>query len=162
MSVILTLFAAGVLLLAFEVIVPGAILGIIGAVLILIGVVVSFSQYGMNGGLLATAAALGLTGVTLYLEFVLLPKSRVARKLSLTDTVAGTSQPAVADRASVIGRQAVAITALVPTGYVEIDGRRYEAFARHGHVQPGERLDVIDLDNFRLIVSQPTNLDSST
>ena len=88
MSVIITLFAAGVLLLAFEVIVPGAILGIIGTVMILIGVVVSFGQYGMNGGLIATATALGLTGLTLYLEFVLLPKSRVARKLSLTDTVA--------------------------------------------------------------------------
>jgi len=160
MSVILTLFAAGIMLLAFEVIVPGAILGIIGTVLIIIGVAVSFSQYGTDGGLIATAVALGLTAVTLYLEFVLLPKSRVAKKLSLTDTVSATSQPAVADRAAVIGRQATAITALVPTGYVELDGRRYEAFARHGHAQPGERLDVIDLDNFRLIVSKPTNHDS--
>jgi membrane-bound ClpP family serine protease len=160
MSVILTLFAAGIMLLAFEVIVPGAILGIIGTVLIIIGVAVSFSQYGTDGGLIATAVALGLTAVTLYLEFVLLPKSRVAKKLSLTDTVSATSQPALADRAAVIGRQATAITALVPTGYVELDGRRYEAFARHGHAQPGERLDVIDLDNFRLIVSKPTNHDS--
>lgn len=160
MSVILTLFAAGIMLLAFEVIVPGAILGIIGTVLIIIGVAVSFSQYGTDGGLIATAVALGLTAVTLYLEFVLLPKSRVAKKLSLTDTVSATSQPAVADRTAVIGRQATAITALVPTGYVELDGRRYEAFARHGHAQPGERLDIIDLDNFRLIVSKSTNHDS--
>lgn len=160
MSVILTLFAAGILLLAFEVIVPGAILGILGTVLIIVGVAVSFNQYGTDGGLVATAAALVLTGLTLYLEFVLLPKSRVAKKLSLTDTVAGTSQPAVADRKSVVGRQAVAITALVPTGYVELDGRRYEAFARDGMAQTGERLEVIDVDNFRLIVSKPTKHDS--
>lgn len=160
MSVILTLFAAGILLLAFEVIVPGAILGILGTVLIIIGVAVSFNQYGTDGGLVATAAALVLTGLTLYLEFVLLPKSRVARKLSLTDTVAGTSQPAVADRKSVVGRQAVAITALVPSGYVELDGRRYEAFARDGMAQTGERLEIIDVDNFRLIVSKPTKPDS--
>lgn len=160
MIIILSLFAVGILLLALEVIVPGAILGILGAVLIIVGVAVSFNQYGTNGGLVATAAALVLTGLTLYLEFVLLPKSRVAKKLSLTDTVAGTSQPAVADRQSVIGRQAVAVTALVPTGYIELDGRRYEAFARSGHVRPGERLDVIDIDNFRLIVSKPTNHES--
>jgi membrane-bound serine protease (ClpP class) len=160
MSVILTLFAAGILLLAFEVIVPGAILGILGTVMIIIGVAVSFNQYGTDGGLVATAAALVLTGLTLYLEFVLLPKSRVAKKLSLTDTVAGTSQPEVADRKSVVGRQAVAITALVPSGYVELDGRRYEAFARDGMAQTGERLDVIDVDNFRLIVSKPTKHDS--
>jgi len=155
MSVILTLFAVGILLLAFEVVVPGAILGIIGTVMIIIGVAVAFSHYGVDGGLIATAAALGLTGLTLYLEFVLLPKSRVAKWLSLTDTVSAKSQPAVADRAAVIGRQATAITALVPTGYVELDGRRYEAFARDGHARPGERLDIIDLDNFRLIVSKP-------
>lgn len=160
MSVILTLFAAGILLLAFEVIVPGAILGILGTVMIIIGVAVSFNQYGTDGGLVATAAALVLTGLALYLEFVLLPKSRVTKKLSLTDTVAGTSQPAVADRKSVVGRQAVAITALVPSGYVELDGRRYEAFARDGMAQTGERLDVIDVDNFRLIVSKPTKPDS--
>jgi membrane-bound ClpP family serine protease len=160
MSVILTLFAAGILLLAFEVIVPGAILGILGTVMIIIGVAVSFNQYGTDGGLVATAAALVLTGLALYLEFVLLPKSRVAKKLSLTDTVAGTSQPAVAERTSVVGRQAVAITALVPTGYVELDGRRYEAFARDGMAQTGERLEVIDVDNFRLIVSKPTKHDS--
>jgi membrane-bound ClpP family serine protease len=160
MSVILTLFAAGILLLAFEVVVPGAILGILGTVLIIVGVAVSFNQYGTDGGLVATAAALVLTGLTLYLEFVLLPKSRVAKKLSLTDTVAGTSQPAVADRKSVVGRQAVAITALVPTGYVELDGRRYEAFARDGLAQAGERLEILDVDNFRLIVSKPTKHDS--
>lgn len=159
MTLILSLFVAGILLLAFEVVVPGAVLGILGGIMILIGVVISFDLYGLNGGLAATGAALGLTGLTLYLEFVLLPKSRVARKLSLTDTVAGTSQPALADRRSVVGRQAIAITALVPTGYVELDGRRYEAFARHGHARPGDRLDIIDVDNFRLIVSQPANQD---
>ena len=41
-------------------------------------------------------------------------------------------------------------------GIVEIDGRRYEAFARHGHSAKGERLDVVDVDNFRLIVSKPS------
>ncbi len=159
MTLILMLFGAGVLLLAFEVIVPGAILGIIGTVMILAGVVLSFDQFGTDGGLIATSAAVALTGLTLFLEFVLLPKSRVARKLSLANTVAGTSQPALADRQAVVGREAVAVTALVPTGYVEFDGRRYEAFARHGHARPGDRLRIIDVDNFRLIVSQPTKQD---
>ena len=37
---------------------------------------------------------------------------------------------------------------------VEIDGRRYEAFSRNGHAEPGDRLRVVGLDNFRLIVSK--------
>ncbi len=161
MTAILTLFGVGIMLLAFEVIVPGAILGIAGGILIAAGVVVAFTQYGTSGGLMATAGALLLTGIALYLEFVFLPKSRLAKKLSLSDTVSGTSQPALADRKAVIGRQAVAVTALVPTGFIELDGRRYEAFARHGHAQVGDRLDVIDVDNFRLIVSKTSTLANS-
>lgn len=156
MSVILTLFIAGIFLLAVEVVVPGAILGILGGILIVAGVVVAFNDYGINGGLIASAAAVVLTAIVLYLEFVLLPKSRVTKKLSLTDTVAGTSQPPIADPKRVIGRQAVAVTALMPTGYVELDGQRYEAFARHGHTRAGDRLDIVDVDNFRLIVSKPS------
>lgn len=161
MIVILTLFVAGVFLLAAEVILPGAILGIVGGVLMVAGVGVAFHDYGFNGGMIATTAAFVFAGAALYVEFVMLPKSRLARKLTLDDTVAGTSQPPVADRAAVIGREVVAVTALVPTGYVEFGGRRYEAFARDGHTRPGERLTVVDVDNFRLIVSKPSTPPSS-
>jgi membrane-bound ClpP family serine protease len=156
MTVILLLFLAGIILLAFEVVMPGAILGIAGGIAIAAGVIVAFAEYGFSGGVLACAVALVLTGIALYIEFALLPKTRLAKSLSMTGTVAGTSQPALADRKKVVGRQAVAVTALAPSGYVELDGQRYEAFARHGHTQVGERLDIIDVDNFRLIVSKPS------
>jgi membrane-bound serine protease (ClpP class) len=159
MSLILVLFAAGVILLALEVIVPGAILGIAGGVFMLIGVIVSFDQYGFGGGALASAAAIVAVAVTLYLEFVMLPKSRIAKTFSMTATVDGRSQPAIADR-SVIGRTVTAVTTLAPSGVVELDGRRYEAFARTGHVAAGAQLSVVDLDNFRLIVSQPSTIQS--
>lgn len=157
MTPILILFAAGIVLLALEVIVPGAILGIVGGVMMLIGVIVSFDRFGPNGGALAAGAGLGLVGLTLYLEFVLLPKSRLAKAFSMTATVAGTSQPAVAERA-LVGKRGVAVTTLAPSGVVECDGRRYEAFARSGHVAAGAAVEVIDLDTFRVIVtlaSQP-------
>ena len=157
MSIILLLFVVGVVLLALEVIVPGAVLGIIGGISMLAGVIVAFDRFGFSGGVLASFAAVALVGITLYLEFVLLPRSRLAKTFSMTATVDGRSQPALADR-SVIGKRAVAVTALAPSGVVELDGRRYEAFARSGHAPLGAQLEVIDLDNFRLIVSKPSNL----
>lgn len=153
MTFIILLFAAGAVLLALEVIVPGAILGIIGGIAMLVGVVVAFDQFGFQGGGLAAVAAVALIALTLYLEFVLLPRSRLAKTFSMTATVDGRSQPALADRA-VIGKRAVAVTPLTPSGVVELDGRRYEAFARSGHVPVGAQLDIIDLDNFRLVVSK--------
>ncbi|MSU49884.1 MAG: serine protease [Opitutus sp.] len=153
MSVVILFFAAGVLLLAAEVVVPGAILGILGGISMLAGVVAAFGRFGVNGGAVATGAAIGLVGTSLYLEFVLLPKSRLAKIFSITTTGAEKSQPAIASRA-VIGSQAVAITPLTPTGVVELEGRRYEAFARSGQVAAGALIEIVDLDNFRLIVTK--------
>lgn len=153
MTLIIVLFVAGVLLLAAEVVVPGAILGVIGGIAMLIGVIVAFDRYGFNGGALATGIAFALVALALFIEFVLLPKSRLARKLSMTATVAGTSQPPIADR-GIVGKRAVAVTTLAPSGIVECEGRRFEAFARTGHVAAGEQLDIIGIDNFRLIVSK--------
>jgi membrane-bound ClpP family serine protease len=155
MSAIVILFALGVILLAVEVVVPGAVLGIIGGILMLVGVIMSFDQFGFEGGGVATAAAITLVAIALYLEFVLLPKSRLARTFSMAATVDARSQPALADRA-IIGKRVIAVTPLTPSGVVELDGRRYEAFARSGHVEAGAQLDIVDLDNFRLIVSQPS------
>ena len=157
MSLVFLLFGVGVALLAAEVIVPGAILGIVGGIFMLVGVIVAFSRFGFDGGALATGAALVLAGATLYLEFVLLPKSRLAKTFSMTATVAGKSQPAIANR-DVIGKHAIAVTPLNPSGVVELDGRRYEAFARSGHVAAGGQLEIVGLDNFRLIVSKASTI----
>lgn len=154
MITVLVLFIAGVLLVAAEVLVPGAVLGVLGGLCLLGGVVAAFAQFGPVGGAVASGLALLIGAVTLYLEFVWLPKTRLARTFSMAETSSGRSQPEVADRAAVIGREAVAVTLLAPSGYVELDGRRYEAFCRSGQAGVGARLRVVELDNFRLIVTQ--------
>jgi membrane-bound serine protease (ClpP class) len=153
-TTVVTLFVAGVVLVAVEILVPGAILGILGGFCLLAGVVTAFFQLGMVGGAIATGAALLIGAFTLYLEFVVLPKSRLARKFSMTETVSSRSQPEVADRAAVINREAVAVTTLAPSGYIELDGRRYEAFCQSGMADAGMRLRIVDVDAFRLIVTQ--------
>jgi membrane-bound ClpP family serine protease len=42
---------------------------------------------------------------------------------------------------------------LSPSGYVRVDGRRYEAFCQSGQVPMGAALEIVGADNFRLIVS---------
>jgi len=153
MTTVAVLFIAGVLLVAVEILVPGAILGILGGFCLLGGVIAAFLQLGPVGGAVATGVALAIGAVTLYLEFVVLPKSRLARKFSMTETVSSQSQPVVADRA-VIGREAVAVTTLAPGGYVELDGRRYEASCQSGLAVIGARLRIVDVDTFRLVVTQ--------
>ena len=155
MNAILLLFLIGVLLLAGEVFVPGAILGIIGAACMFGGCVLSFNLFGPSGGLLATGIAVALLGLMLYLELIWLPKTRVGKKMIVQSTVSATSQPALAELNAVVGKTAEALTPLVPSGYVLVDGRRYEAFSQSGHAPKGATLRVTGLDNFRLILTKP-------
>jgi len=155
MNAILLLFLIGVLLLAGEVFVPGAILGIIGAICMLVGCVLSFVQFGTSGGLMATGVAVALLGLMLYIELVWLPKTRVGKKMIVQSTVSATSQPPLAELNAVVGKTAEAVTPLVPSGYVLVEGRRYEAFSQAGHVPKGATMRVSGLDNFRLILTKP-------
>lgn len=154
MNTVILLFLLGVVLLAFEVFVPGAILGIIGGVVMLIGSILAFQDFGIGGGLLATFAAVALLGATIYAEFFLLPKTRFGKRLFIRETVSATSQPPLAPAESVVGRPGVALTPLAPTGIVLVDGKRYEAFSQSGFLAKDAVLHVVSLDNFRLIVSK--------
>jgi membrane-bound serine protease (ClpP class) len=154
MSTIVALFIVGAVLLAAEVFVPGAILGIFAALALLAGVVLSFLDYGSQGGWIAIAAALALAGLTLWFEFKILPKTALGRRLFLKAEIAGTSQPPLAETGTVVGQDGVADTTLAPTGYVTVAGKRYEAYSRSGLIAKGETLRVVGLDNFRLIVQK--------
>ncbi len=154
MNAIIILFLTGTLLLAAEVFLPGAVAGIMGALALLAGSILAFREFGFAGGLAASAAAVGLLALMLYVELVVLPKSSFGRRLVVHATVDATSQPPPATLEAVIDKPAKALTTLAPSGYVLVDGRRYEAFCRSGHAVKGASLRVIGMDNFRLIVSQ--------
>lgn len=152
MTAVLLLFLLGIVLLAGEVFTPGAVLGVLGAAAMTGGVVAAFAHFGGVGGSVATLAALAALGATLYLELVWLPKSRLGKKLVVQSASDGLSQAPLAEADAVVGKTAEALTTLAPSGYVAVEGRRYEAFCQSGHATKGATLRVVGLDNFRLIV----------
>ncbi|MEO6245406.1 MAG: NfeD family protein [Opitutaceae bacterium] len=152
MTAIVLLFVSGALLLAGEVFLPGGIAGVIGGVLLALGALFSYMQFGPGAGSIATLAALALVGLTLYLELIWWPKTKLGRAMVVDAVVGGQSQPPPASK-EVIGKSATAVTMLAPTGLVEIAGQRYEAFCQSGLAARGAALTVVGLDNFRLIVT---------
>ena len=154
MNAIILLFVTGVVLLAAEIFLPGVVAGVIGALCMAAGCGISFVQFGPGGGALATVVALALLGLTLYLELVWLPKTAFGKRLVVQSKVDAVSQPPLANPGEVVGKAAEAVTTLAPSGYVLVDGRRYEAFCRSGHAPKGATLRVVGLDNFRVIVTQ--------
>ncbi len=154
MSLIVLLFLLALVFLFFEVFTPGPMFGILGGLTLIGGVAVASVHYGAGGGLLAAVSALVAVAATLYAELVWLPKTRFAQKLSIQAVSGATSQPPLASPEEVVGKPAEALTTLAPSGYVMVDGRRYEAFCQGGHVPRGTPLRVTGIDNFRLIVTK--------
>ena len=156
MTLIVLLFALGLLLLAVEVIVPGGILGSIGGLLMFGGCAMAFVEYGTSGGLVALAIAIGLIVAALFVEFKLLPKTRIGRRAFLSSQITGVSAALGNEAQELVGKAAEAITMLSPSGYIRVDGKRYEAFSQYGQIPAGTHLKIVAADNFRLIVT-PTN-----
>lgn len=154
MTAVVLLFLIGVVLLAADVFAASFLLAILGGVLMLVGCAVAYQVMGVAAAGIATLAAVALLGVTVYLELIVLPRTRFGRGLVVEARVEATSQPPVAPTDAVVGRSAEALTTLAPSGYVAVEGRRYEAFCQSGHAVKGAMLRVVGVDNFRLIVSK--------
>lgn len=153
MSLIILLFSLGILFITVEVIVPGAILGSIGALLMFGGCLMAFIEYGTTGGMLAVAAAFAIGALAMFLEFKVIPNTKFGKRAFLTREITAVSAAFGAEARDLIGKSAEALTLLSPSGYILIDGTRYEAFSQSGQVPAGSALEVVGADNFRLIVS---------
>ena len=154
MSLIILLFIIGILLLLAEVLVPGGVIGTVGGIFMFIGCVLAFNDYGVAGGLVTVTAAMFLAGLAFYLEFRVLPRTRLGRRAFLTTEMKGVSAAFGPEAKNLVGQSAAALTMLSPSGYVLVAGRRYEAFCQSGQAPVGAALEVIGADSFRLIVSQ--------
>lgn len=107
---------------------------------------------------LAMVIALGLFAA--FLKF--LPKTGLYHHLAVqgASTVpaqaSGVSPRAAGDIGSLVGRRGVAITALFPSGEVEVDGRRYPAQVTLGFVDAQTRIVVTGRTDFGLTVEKET------
>lgn len=152
MSLIIILFSIGIFLLAAEVMIPGGILGAAGGVLLFAGCVMSFISLGTLEGLIAIGITLGAAITVFYIQFKILPKTRMGKRFFLEQQISGTSS-AIGDEArDLIGKTATAVTVLSPSGYVTIDGNRHEAFSQSGQIAAGTELLVTEANHFQLIV----------
>lgn len=154
MTALILLFVIGIILLAADVFVSSFVMAVIGGLAMLAGCAVAYREFGGMGAGVAALASVALLATALYVELVLLPRSRLGRGLVIEEKVGSVSQPPPAAAGDVVGRSAEALTVLAPSGYVLVNGRRYEAFSQSGHVPKGTALRVQAVDNFRLIVTK--------
>ncbi|MFI5206330.1 MAG: NfeD family protein, partial [Candidatus Paceibacterales bacterium] len=151
MTTIIGLLLIGLIFIAFEVVVPGAILGILGGLALLGASVVAYSQYGSGWGTIVFLGSIILLGMLLFFELVILPKTKLGRKFLLKAAVNAKSTNVLGDD-KIIGREGETATELAPSGKILVDGVIYEGFSQEGLIRKGEKIKVVNRDNFRIIV----------
>jgi len=161
MLLIIGLVIAGILLIGFEIVVPGGILGVLGAVLMLGAVGVAFSDYGFLGAAITLLGSVFATLVVVIIEFQVLAHTKFGQKLALSSTSGGRIRYGSRDDApdadadeSLIGQQGETVTTMAPSGRIVIDGKAYEAYSQSGFLERGERVEVVARDAFRVVVQK--------
>ena len=153
MITILVLFLIGSILIGVEVFVPGGIIGIIGFGFLIGGVALSYADFGWPGVWVSGGVAFLILIATVLVEFLVLPKTKLGKRLFLQKSIDGVSQLPVAGD-DVIGKDCVSLTPLSPTGFVLVDGKKIEAASKSGYIAADETLKIVGKETFRLIVTK--------
>lgn len=153
MSVIIGLICVALVLVFFEVILPGGILGVIAAVCVIVATWIAAVDYGASAAVGIFLGSLIAIALFTYLEFKVLARTSLGERLFLKSAVSGHSNEAPAE-ASIIGKEGHALTRLNPSGKVAIDGRSYEAYSQDGYVDAEARVRVASQDSFKLIIEK--------
>ena len=151
MTLIFGLIVTALVLVFFEVILPGGILGLMAAACIVAAAWLGFSDFGIVGGASVFIGSIVAIIALIFAEFKLMAKTSLGKGFFLDASVSGHSNEPQGEE-SLVGKEAQALTRLNPSGKVAIDGRSYEVHSQDGYIESGETVVVAKRDNFKLII----------
>jgi membrane-bound ClpP family serine protease len=154
MTLIAALVLATLVLVFFEVILPGGILGVFAALCLLAATWAGFGEFGFVGGSLTFLFTVVAAAILVFVEFKFLAKSPMGNRFFLRSSVTGHSNEAQGEP-DIVGREAVALTRLNPSGRVAVDGRTYDAYSDDGYIEKDATVLVARKDSFKLIIKKP-------
>jgi len=150
MSLIFILIAVSLVLIVFEVILPGGILGTIAGLCVIAATILTHVDYGIWAAVALFLVSVVLITALILIEFKLLKNTSLGNAFFLKTSVSGRSGPTT--DLSLIGKQGVALTRLNPSGKVTIEGEVYEAHSQDGYIEAKQEISVIAQHNFKLTI----------
>lgn len=148
----LALWIVGLLMVFFELYLPGAILGTIGGFLLLGSIALFADEYGPLWTTLYFL--LVLASVALIIKYALwsIKKNRSQDTFYSDDSQSGFYASSFDH--SAIGKEGIVLSDLKPGGYILIDGKQQAAISESGYIVQGELVKVIGGDGDSLIVTK--------
>ena len=149
-TLIIITIIIGLVLLTLEIVaVPGAIVGICGAGLMIYAIWQTFVIYGAKEGtivLLATIAAC-------IILLVIFMKTKTWKRFSIKEE--SDSKVNQVDKSTIeVGAQGVTIARLAPTGKALINGEQVEVHSVNKFIDQDKKIEVIAIEGYRIDVKE--------
>lgn len=160
MLLITGLIIVGILLISFEIFVPGGVLGLLGVVAVLGAVFVAFSDFGFMIAAMVLILSSVLITAIIILQFRLLENTKYGKRIFLSSAVSGRVRYGNRDDESdgeadnLEGKTGECVTAMSPTGRVSVEGKTFEAYSQDGFLERGTEVEVVRREAFRVVVRQ--------
>lgn len=151
------LFLFGIVLLVIEAFIPGfGIFGITGLVAVIISIILSAASTAY--GIYMLLISLLIAGIGSFLSFKYLQRKGALKSFVLSQSAtreAGYSSGT--DYSFLLGKEGQTITPLRLTGKIEIEGKRYDAVSESGFLESNEKVKVIKVEGYRIVVRKIIN-----
>ena len=152
---ILGLMALGLLLIFFEVFVPGGVLGVIGLLVMTGGIWLSFSAYGVLEGFVVLITCVTLSILLIGIFIKRFPYTFIGKKAILSqqeDKCDG--YHAESFHSDLLEKEGIAESDLRPAGIALIEGQRFDVVTEGEYIENHNRIKVKRINGNRIIVTQ--------
>lgn len=145
------LLILGLCLIFLEFYLPGAVLGILGAILLIISIVYFAIQ--SNSPLLVAAYVIAIFIIVGFLiKFALWKIQHTHSRFNIYSGADQEGFQASTFDQSAIGKIGIVLSDLKPGGYISIDGKQHQALSNSGYIVKGSHVKVIGGKEESLIV----------
>lgn len=150
----LIIFVIGVLLIIAEFFLPGGISGILGAAAIIFSIILAGGNIVQMSIAVLIALTVAIVGMVIIMKFFG-KQMKALNKIILSDATT-TEQGYVSNenRVDLIGKVAITMTALRPSGTIRIDNERIDAVSDGSFVAKDKQVTIIKVEGSRIVVRE--------
>ena len=154
-AIALGLFVLAIIVFLVDLFIPsgGVLIGVTGV--LAVGAIVLAFMHSISTGIWMVIGTFLAIPLMFWAFIELWPKTPVGKRLIVTPEKAQDfvwSDAKNADPKELVGALGIVVDELLPSGFVKIQGRRYEAISQAGPIEKDKAVKVVGLDLGRLVV----------
>lgn len=147
------LLLLGYFLILLEFYLPGAVMGVMGSILVLFSMI-TFSTESPSIIWTIVFNLLALAGVAALIKFAIWKIPRTKSSFSIYSNDDQEGYQASSFDPTTIGKEGVVLSDLKPGGYILVDGKQNQAISISGYIEKGKKVIVIKGQEESLIVRE--------